>query len=76
MTDVLDRAQEIEQQQREQALMQAKQQPEQPNELDGHRYCLDCDVGIKTKRLLAAPNAVRCVDCQELHEHHQKQYRR
>jgi len=75
MTDTVDRACELEQKQREQALAAAKQPVEQPNELEGHRYCLDCDIELSVKRLVANPNAVRCVDCQTLHEHQQKQFR-
>ena len=26
--------------------------------------CLDCDVAIAITRLLAAPSALRCIDCQ------------
>jgi RNA polymerase-binding transcription factor len=74
MTDVIDRACELEQQQLEQALAAAKPQAEQPQEFNGHRYCLVCDIELSTKRLIAHADAVRCVDCQHLHEHQQKNF--
>lgn len=77
MTDVLDRASQLEEQQRKQAIGAQRLKPqEKPNELHGHRYCLDCDIEIKTQRLIAAPNAVRCVDCQEIFEHENKHFSR
>lgn len=41
---------------------------EQPLEIDGQRHCLDCDERLEPARLSANPQAVRCVDCQRLHE--------
>lgn len=38
---------------------------EQPRELNGQRYCLDCDDPIRADRLVANPRAVRCISCQE-----------
>lgn len=35
---------------------------------DGCEDCLDCDERIPTARRVAAPWAVRCIDCQILHE--------
>jgi DnaK suppressor protein len=64
MTDAVDRASELENKFREQALAANKPIAEKPREFDGHRYCLGCDLGLSTQRLLALPNAVRCVDCQ------------
>ncbi|GLX86357.1 hypothetical protein tloyanaT_26100 [Thalassotalea loyana] len=75
MADVADKAKLLEQQALEHALASHQVSVETPNEFDGHRYCLDCDIEITTKRLLAAPNAVRCIDCQEVHEHQQKRGR-
>jgi len=38
--------------------------------LAGNRYgaCLDCAGEIEFERLLAAPTAIRCFDCQRVHE--------
>jgi len=78
MVDAADRACELEQRQREQALAANKAEinalTEKPNEVTGHRYCLGCDYELKIKRLMANPNAVRCVECQAQHEHEQNQY--
>jgi DnaK suppressor protein len=74
MSDAVDRACELEQSYREQALAAAKPQVEQPQEFNGHRYCLVCDIEVSTKRLNANPQAVRCVDCQYLHEHQEKNF--
>ena len=68
MSDIIDRACELEQKQREQALAASQPKLEQPHEHDGHRYCLTCSIEIPTKRLTANPNAVRCIDCQVLAE--------
>ncbi|OUR62042.1 hypothetical protein A9Q74_06230 [Colwellia sp. 39_35_sub15_T18] len=74
MTDVVDKACELEQKQREQALAAARVTIEKPKELHGHRYCLDCDLELDTNRLIANPKAVRCVDCQTLLEHKNKRF--
>lgn len=75
MSDIIDRAARLEQQQREQAIVQSKGVAELPHEHRGHRYCLCCDVELNTKRLLVVPTAVRCIDCQTLYEHQQKNFR-
>ncbi|PKG73163.1 conjugal transfer protein TraR [Shewanella sp. GutCb] len=71
MSDQFDRASEIEQRYRDDAL--AKQQSAshpslKPYEQEGVRYCLDCHDAICTKRLIANSKAVRCVPCQQLRE--------
>ena len=76
MTDVIDRASELEQKQREQAIAASKAIVEKPQEFNGHRYCLDCDIEINTQRLLANPNAVRCITCQTYHEASEKHFNR
>lgn len=43
---------------------------------DGVRLCIDCEDTIPTDRLAFAPHAVRCVECQQDHEHKQKQFAR
>ena len=74
MTDVIDKACELEISQREQALAAVKVVPEKPNELHGSRYCLDCNVEINVKRLIANPQAVRCITCQTIVEHKNKRF--
>jgi len=71
MSDVLDRAKEIEMHQRNVAIqnqLDSAKHSENPIEFNGHRFCLDCDNEINTKRLLANPKAVRCIGCQEVTE--------
>lgn len=41
---------------------------ETPLELNGQRFCLDCDERLSWARLQANQNAVRCVDCQTDHD--------
>lgn len=41
---------------------------ETPLEINGKRYCLDCDDPISQPRLAANANAVRCVECQNDHD--------
>lgn len=75
MADAADHAKNLEQLQRQHAIDKQLNQPaEKPNELHGHRYCLECDIEINTKRLVNVPNAVRCVDCQTLVEQQNKHY--
>lgn len=73
MTNNVDRACELENRQREQAIQNSKPAAEIPRELDGHRYCLGCDFELNTERLLITPEAVRCVPCQGSHEREQSQ---
>jgi len=74
VTDQIDQACKLEQKQREQALAACEMPIEKPNELHGHRYCLDCDIELSTNRLIANPKAVRCVECQTLLEHKNKRF--
>ncbi len=34
----------------------------------GSADCVDCGSAIPAKRLIVAPFAVRCLDCQKIHE--------
>lgn len=68
MPDEFDRAQELEQLQRDQALHNQLNQPtHKPLIIDGVRCCLGCEEDI-SERLKVLPNAVRCVICQEQFE--------
>ncbi len=74
MTDVVDRASQLEEMQREQAL-KANKQHEKPLVVKGVRHCLECDDIIQTQRIKLV-NAVRCINCQQLFDHQQKHYRK
>lgn len=68
MTDIIDRAKEVEMLNRETALQNQQQrasQHEEPRIVNGRRCCIDCDEPIPSERLEASPYAVRCVWCQE-----------
>jgi len=60
--DILDRAQEIEQQQREYALRAARVSPK-PSSI----FCEDCGIEIPVKRREIG-GITRCIDCQNIHE--------
>lgn len=77
MSDIADHAGELEEQQREQALRARSavvvEMPRQNRE--GQRICLTCEDQLSPKRLKASPRAVRCVECQDLHEKRKRGYR-
>ena len=77
MSDIADHAGELEEQQRAQALRaRASVIIEMPkNDREGKRICLACEDRLPQKRLKASPRAVRCVECQDLHEKRQRGYR-
>lgn len=70
MADEVDRAQAHEEELRADAFTAraAKRFHEEPRIVNGKRLCLDCDEPLSKKRLKAAPEAARCVECQELRE--------
>ncbi|AQS38594.1 transcriptional regulator, TraR/DksA family [Shewanella psychrophila] len=71
MSDQFDRASELEQRYRDDALAKQQRnshQSEQAFELGGQRHCLGCGVVISLERLRYVPEAVRCIDCQSLTE--------
>jgi len=59
MTDIIDRAQALEQRQRDAALRRRVPRPQ-----SGRKDCIDCDVQIPAARRAAYPEADRCIDCQ------------
>lgn len=63
--DEIDRASELELQQRERAL-QARLEASSTS--IGSTHCLDCDEPIPAARREAIPGVNRCLDCQQLHE--------
>jgi phage/conjugal plasmid C-4 type zinc finger TraR family protein len=77
MSDIADHAGELEERQRADALRaQSAVVYEMPkNNREGKRICLTCDDRLSQNRLKASPRAVRCVECQDLHEKRQRGYR-
>jgi len=71
MTDLFDRAQQQEQENRDRDLANqlARRRIETPDQdAAGNRFCLSCGEQIASERLTAAPDAVRCVPCQSWKE--------
>jgi len=71
MADQFDRAQELEQIQREEAISKQRMRftalaaaPGVEVALD----CVECGVEIPARRREALPGVFRCVDCQQIHE--------
>lgn len=74
MADVADYAQAIAEEERKDALAAraARTFHEEPRVVNGQRLCRDCDEPLSKKRLKFVPEAVRCVDCQNLLEQRQR----
>jgi phage/conjugal plasmid C-4 type zinc finger TraR family protein len=66
--DILDRAQILEEKQRELSLQNAKR-----SQQASLSECEDCGVSIPAARQ-ALGGVTRCIDCQSLHEHEQSRY--
>jgi phage/conjugal plasmid C-4 type zinc finger TraR family protein len=62
MTDFYDRAQELEQKQRDAARPSGSRQPSAGCQPDP---CDDCGESIPQKRREAAPGCTRCITCQD-----------
>lgn len=75
-SDPTDVASDREQQARDLAIANHVNRPrETPDEDEnGNRFCLDCADEISKARV-AAVDAVRCVDCESMHEEKRKKYR-
>ena len=72
MPDDFDRASELEQMQRDQALHKQLNRPTHaPLVIGGVRCCLDCADDISA-RIKILPDAVRCVYCQDAFERQHK----
>ncbi len=72
--DLLDEAKELEMAVRDRALANhfaGIKEPAQDVE-NGVVYCICCATVIPQERLLAKPNAARCVDCQLIFEHKER----
>ncbi|EOX4860088.1 TraR/DksA C4-type zinc finger protein [Haemophilus influenzae] len=70
MTDQFDRAQQLEEMQREIALKKHR-----TFKAVSRLYCEDCDVPIPEKRRQMIQGVTRCVTCQEQEEKRQRQFR-
>nr|DAI54635.1 MAG TPA: DksA-like zinc finger domain containing protein [Caudoviricetes sp.] len=71
MTDQFDRAQQLEEMQREIALKKHR-----TFKAVSRLYCEDCDAPIPEKRRQMILGVTRCVTCQELEEKRQRQFRK
>nr|DAJ71816.1 MAG TPA: DksA-like zinc finger domain containing protein [Caudoviricetes sp.] len=71
MTDQFDRAQQLEEMQREIALKKHR-----TFKAVSRLYCEDCDPPIPEKRRQMIQGVTRCVTCQELEEKRQQQFRK
>lgn len=72
MTDQFDKAQEVEQQQRDIALQRRFQGTYQPS----RSHCIDCDEPIPQQRQQMVKGCQRCIDCQQQYEQRLKVYRK
>lgn len=70
MTDQFDRAQQLEEMQREIALKKHR-----TFQTVSRLYCEDCDAPIPEKRRQMIQGVTRCVTCQEQEEKRQRQFR-
>lgn len=71
MTDQFDRAQQLEEMQREIALKKHR-----TFKAVSRLYCEDCDAPIPEKRRQMIQGVTRCMTCQELEEKRQQQFRK
>jgi phage/conjugal plasmid C-4 type zinc finger TraR family protein len=65
MTDVFDRASDLEQQQREDALAEARYRSERQRARPSAEECQVCGGRIPVARRRAVPGVQTCVHCQE-----------
>ncbi|MBX9268766.1 Conjugal transfer protein TraR [Chromobacterium violaceum] len=65
--DDFDRAQELEQRQRDQALA-IQADLARASSLSSYSHCEDCGDAIPAPRRQAVPGCTRCIDCQQRQE--------
>lgn len=72
MTDIVDRAQELEDRLRDEALERFRSAHivGDGEQVVYPRDCVQCADPIPLKRLLAQPSAIRCTPCAALYEEH------
>lgn len=75
MTDVLDRAQEREEELRDDALSRQRRLA-MPADNVSAEICDSCGLPIEEARRVAVPGVQTCVECQDLIERQNAQYRR
>ena len=76
-TDPLDRASRTSELMIAHSLDAHKNRPkEEPLIIDGVRCCVDCEEPIPVRRIELLPDAVRCVECQEVHEQYKRGFAR
>ncbi|MFZ6687522.1 TraR/DksA family transcriptional regulator [Undibacterium sp. SXout11W] len=70
MTDIYDRATELEEQDRERALAEHAKRSAIAGKTveDSAKFCDDCGIDIPLKRRQAMPGCQRCVTCQQRKE--------
>lgn len=71
MTDIFDRASELEELQREHAIARQRSRKTTPCEAE-HEYCADCAEEIEPGRRAAVPGCTRCIGCQRKAEQRHK----
>lgn len=68
MSDPLDRASQLETEERHRLVASHRARLQEPPHEDEHgRYCVDCEATIPVVRVTKV-NAVRCVECQTVRE--------
>lgn len=72
MTDQIDRANELAEQAREFSLAKHRQETTACSRI----FCEDCDEPIPEERRKMVQGCTRCIDCQTIHEHKAKGYKR
>lgn len=75
MSDALDRAAKLEDEDRTRALATHNSKKEPPLIINHVRCCLNCEIPVSLARIECV-NAVRCIDCQTFFELKEKQQRR
>ena len=63
--DIIDQAQEIEQEAMRIALLNHKAK----QNVLSRTFCIDCDIVIPAARLAVVKGCLRCVDCQSIYEY-------
>lgn len=76
MSDPTDQASDLEEEQRTAAIQRhINRHRDTPATNARGRVCLDCSKRIRAKRLLAHPNAVRCIEHARRHEQRLKHFK-
>lgn len=76
MTDVFDRAQALEERERDAAILRHRNRHADPRPNTKGRVCVDCGERIPSKRLAAHPHATRCIDDARRHEDRMKHFKK